>query len=517
MMPQPVFTYWARLILWALHLILLGVSVYFIPVNWDEGWTFCSARHLLMDGNYGCRYNGNFTPTRLTTSLSTVLIAYSGFALWGVSYIGGRLLFAVQAIILIWLYTRLVRTMWGKKAELVCLSCFLMLSSDTAVHPMALGAQAWGEIPALTALILGVVIIRPLLSTSGRTTGLIRFLLCTMCLVAAATTKIQFRPFITTAFLAAGALVYITRRAYLPSLLFVSAGLVTWLATPWVPTISMPHVHPLDTTGMVNLGSNLTRTIGLVTDIETRLYVAGWLMSTHGAVVLTMLASLFLKDARGMSTWLSGSSSMLPLVTFSGIVLSWFLFLSIGFDRYAAPALICAAGPIALFISTLYEQSRPQVPPIVTHSWKIPRPHVPYFVCILLLIGGLNLVGLSQSINAFRSYNDDMQRTADFLNSTVRSDHAVETYDSPLFHLLNVRYIFPPDDYHMRVLQARAGRPATPPTLSARYVALGPWSRFFKIAGSDPEGYSEIARFGSFTIYEQRAAHEPSSLSSALH
>jgi hypothetical protein len=131
-----------RIALWLMHTFVLAVAVYYCPVNWDEGWTFCTARHLLEDNHYGCRYNGELTPTRLTTGLSTVLMAYGGFRLFGVSYIAGCLLFAAQALLLLLVYTYIVRKTWGENVELICLACLLMLSGDLSVHPMFLGAQA---------------------------------------------------------------------------------------------------------------------------------------------------------------------------------------------------------------------------------------------------------------------------------------------------------------------------------------------------------------------------------------
>jgi hypothetical protein len=118
-------------------------------------------------------------------------------------------------------------------------------------------------------------------------------------------------------------------------------------------------------------------------------------------------------------------------------------------------------------------------------------------------MGVVNLVVLAKKQWMFRSSNRDLLRTAAFLNEHARSGAVVETYDSALFHLLNVPYVFPPDEYHVLFLQGRSEARAQRPEHSNQYLVLGYWSRAFEIAEEPPEGYFQLAHFGEFVIYKR--------------
>ena len=502
LLPKATF-HQLRLLFWGLHIFLLIVAVYLIPVDWDEGWTFCSARHLIQDGHYGCKYNGNFTPTRLTTSLSTVLMAAAGFGLFGVSYVAGRALFAIQALLLVFFCARLARKASGEVAELACLGYLLFVSGDQMVHPMTLGARALGEVPALLAFILGISMLQPWLLPKLSMANPLRLALSLPFLLLACCTKVQFRPFVAAACVGAGLLLLIGRSTRLLGVLILAAGVVTWFLAPYAPMISMPLKVPLDTTGMADTSGLIWKHVTLVLDPAIRVGVLKWVLVCYAWMVVLLILSPLLKDAEGRRVWESRFPSLLPLLIFSLVALLWFMTLARDWARYAAPGILCFACPAAIVIKALFAKLNQQLPRELLLPYALSRRSCIYLVVAGSLFAVFNSIELTKGMIADRSRNRQLEETAVFLNSQIRPGEKIETYDAALFHLLEAPYVYPPDDYHLLPREQRAVAREQWSPHSARFLVLGYWSRLFDIAPETPEGYHERARFGDFVILEK--------------
>lgn len=487
-----------------MHLLTLGLALYFYPVSWDEGWTFCAARHLLEDAHYGCLYNGNFTPTRLTTSMATVLMAYTGFSLLGVSYLSGRLLFALQTLLLVAILSRIARRAWGERAELMTLACLLTLSSDPKVHPLFVGAQAWGEAPALLALLVGILLLQPWVLPTLQPSNPLRFAIALPCLLLSAIIKVQFRPFIAAAFVSSGAVLLLRRTTRSFGLICILLGLATWVVATRLPTLPLPVQKPLDLTGVVDMGYWIVFRVAAVTDPRVRAWVVDWLVTHQGPLLILLLATLFLRQGDKRSLWISSAAHLSPLVAFSFVVLLWFATLATTLTRYAAPALICAAAPVALVILALLKKPSDESLSQVRLPFRVPPSLRGPLIAALLLVGISNYVDVCKSFIAFNSTNKDLSRTAAFLNAHAETGDVVETYDTNLFYLLNVPYVYPPDDYHILTPSERALARSKWPSHAARFIVLGTWSRIYPIVEGTPEGYEERVSFGEFTILERR-------------
>jgi uncharacterized membrane protein YqjE len=268
----------------------------------------------------------------------------------------------------------------------------------------------------------------------------------------------------------------------------------------------MPLTEPLDTTGMGNSADKIVSAVAIVTDPRIRMAVVEWIATTHGAILVLLLLSLFVRRSDGRSPWRDDYAALTPLLAFVFLVLGWFMALSIGFQRYAAPALICAAGPVALAIAALYGYTSSSTPSHLKGPMRVPRKYRRLFITVLLAMGAFNLLGLAKYQWKFRTSNRDLLQTATFLNERASPGTVVETYDSALFHLLNVPYLFPPDEYHVLFLQSRSEARKKSPLHSARYLVLGYWSRAFEIAQEPPDGYFKLASFGDFAVYERADA-----------
>jgi hypothetical protein len=92
-------------------------------------------------------------------------------------------------------------------------------------------------------------------------------------LLLSANTKVQFRPFIASAYVSAGALMMLIRPSRMVGFLCAAAGLITWIVASRIPNLPMPLQEPLTTTGMGNTADTIMHSVALVTDPTVRMAV----------------------------------------------------------------------------------------------------------------------------------------------------------------------------------------------------------------------------------------------------
>ncbi len=355
----------------ALNLVLLAFAIFLVPISWDEGWNFCVARTLLEHGHYGCLINGELTTARLSTGWPTVLPSALGFLASGNSYVAARALIGCQSLLAVTSLILLAEKLWNRRVAVGTSIVLLLFSGDPRMHPMLLGGQVWGEMPAILAIVLGFLMYSYSASRKGWGTSAILLILAGMFFGLALSTKIQTRPFVLCA--AIGALLwcvlsrYLTPKcppgisSYAPSsdsrttsanlramrvVIVWAMAYITWSLLEYLP---LPYISK----GMVSDGSGTQgayEVFALVTDFNTRAvniqYVAKtcWLYIVAFAILgikyayQLCTAPNFFKEPRELTV---------ALYCLSCSWFLWFLFLAVNFPRYLAPAVILGAPFIA--------------------------------------------------------------------------------------------------------------------------------------------------------------------------
>ena len=469
------------------HLCILGFGVMFIPVSWDEGWNFCVARTLVEKGYYGCLYQGQLTDARLSTGWASVLPAAAGFKLFGIGFVQGRVFIATQAFLAILALWYLARRTFGSKTALTTVLTLLFFSGDQRLHPMMLGAQAWGEMPMILYAILGYIMLARALD-AGRST-IFSLTLSSICFGLALSTKVLVQPFLALALFVPAAYA-IHRRDYRAGVRFVATLLGAWLIFKLLQHLPLPyHPDPLRTGAGT---SGFIQLLGIVLDPGVRMATAEFMLSRCWPY-LAGLAYIALLWRKHGAQALAPANNKLETVSLSILVLSaswafWFLIFSIDFPRYVASALIFGSIFTGHFLVKMthglsISETRAAWAALMEMRGNLHRKAAVITAVMLLTFQALLTPYLIYTyLSANGQANEQLIEVADYLNTQTRPDSLIETYDTQLFFLLNRPYHYPPDQFHVAALAQHSGKamPNEPYTLTdvrPDYIATGIWSR----------------------------------------
>lgn len=501
-----------RVVIWSLIVASTLLSAVYYPIHWDEGWTFCSARNLAEVGHYGCSYNGNLTATRLTTSWVTVVMAATGFKLFGVNYIAGRALFVVATLLLVFVYSRLVRRLFDEASEVICLGLILSLSPSIEGSPVLMGATAWGEVSSLLAMSIGFLLL--LTDSKGNIgTTLIRSLTALPFFIFAACIKIQSLPFLATALSLAGLLALLNRSSRRAGFLMVYVGICTWFGYKALPSAPL-HVHSdLDMTGFWSYKIDMTTIVAKVTHPTARWEALCLLVPSRTLILLPFAIFVW----RALTTTITRRNShyvaALPMVLFSLIYLLWFLILAASWERYSVLGLLIATGPAAFILANILGRSaRLSSAEISSASFgEIPnnngRYNHKFASAVVITLGVANLTYSVFELVRVSGANKTILDTVEYINTHIPETSAIETYDTSLFAFIKRPFIYPPDDYHALFVRDQTPVPSELQYPRPDYFVVGHSTRWFQLDTNRLGGYEEIMRNPLFVIFrrEQKA------------
>ena len=184
----------------------------------------------------------------------------------------------------------------------------------------------------------------------------------------------------------------------------------------------------------------------------------------------------------------------LTAVRFAYLILagSWFVWwelASLGWPRYLFPAAFLAS----IFVSAMFHEWT-QGFRISELLWNTATNliHRQTSWCDLRMVATLFLVVWSfvhtvSELNdgLFRKTNTLLFQTVEYLNTGTPSTAVIETYESELFFLLHRRYHYPPDQVHVELIRREdlnESRVINYDPLSADpdYLVVGGWCRYYK-------------------------------------
>jgi 4-amino-4-deoxy-L-arabinose transferase-like glycosyltransferase len=504
---KPDWLKWLARLGGLLGLLLAGWLAYYnlgySPATWfDEGEHFRVAKTLVQYGQYavwsadGFRYFGPTIGVGPTMLLPVAL----AFKLFGVGLVQGRIvigLYLALAAVLYWFYARRL----GQSAPFAWLALLLLLAAP-GIAFINLGRQGLGEIPASAFFLAGLLV---WLKNSERNTPTWRGWLAAGVLWGlAAITKSNYGLLLPPAL----ALAWLLNRFY------YRQARITWLAfgLPLVLTVGGLggwYVIILLFLGGGDFNTNLqllreaSGGSAFVFSIERM--TSAWKFflgpqALFGLAAPGLLYGLWLARKRTPESF----KWALPLA-FCLVWLAWFLGASIGWPRYAFPALLlCPLFTVKLLLDS----------PALLAVWlKRPAWRLKLNFLAALLLAGLIGGGMLSQVPDTLKVDDSAQQLAAYLNRNIDRQAVIETWESELGLLTDNRYHYPPPellDKAVRLKWLNGNGPALaelyqPENLTPDYLIEGKFARWNELypPGLLSSHYQLQATFGEYKLYKR--------------
>jgi 4-amino-4-deoxy-L-arabinose transferase-like glycosyltransferase len=491
------------------------------PRPWfDEGEHVRVPKTLVQYGQYavwsadGFRYFGPTIGVGPTVLLPIALI----FSQFGVGLLPARLVMAAYLLVAAALYWWVGRNLWGSK-RLAWLGLILLCSAP-GLEFIAQGRQVLGENPALVFFLGGML-------AWWRAHQQRQLLLPNVVSGTEIPLSVSGRdvPSSKWLFVAGGfwALAAITKSNY--GLLLPPALVLVWLANcfyyrqkawKWW-AFAIPLVMVVGGMGgwylvvLLFLGGgdlqsnlNLLRTASggsaFVFSPARMLSAFKYLFSPEagfGLVIPSLLYGLWL--ARRAEARKGLSLLALP-VAFCVVWLGWFTFASVGWPRYAFPALAL----VPLFMARLIWD---------VAVWLNRRRKSLGLVLATLAVVAMVIWGITPQVSDTVKVDDGAQQLAAYLNQHVDRNAVIETWESELGFLTDHRYHYPPPELLDKAVRRKWLNSNLPPLseiyqpekLQPDYLINGSfaaWSELYPPALLT-ERYQLVANFGTYSLYRR--------------
>ncbi len=442
------------------------VNLTYAPPTWfDEGSHLHVPKTLVRYGVYadisseGFRY---FGPT-IGVGPTVMLPVAAAFKLAGVGLLQARLVIvAYLALALAALYL-LARRLHGW--PVAALAALLALASRTLnVEGMPeYGRQVLGEVPGVAFLLLGLLayaaaVLRP---AAARRSSLLAGLAFGLALV----TKNQFALIVPPAL----ALLALLDWAY-----YRAGGWWVRLAPPAVAVACFGAwtLAMLTFFGPDGFAANLAKTRQaaggaiFVFDLEASARAVRYLVQVYGGLLLPGLAyGLWRARARTPQALAALAPALM-----AALWIAWFVT-SLGWPRYAFPAVVLGAIPVAGMAADLFRRLRPR------------RPLLAWLGAAYLAVA--ILAPLALTARTALSPSDAAQRMAAYLDRNVPLDAIIETWEPELGVLTDHNYHYVPTELLDPAVRHQwlGGPPVRYDGLDARppYVLIGPFGDYTAI------------------------------------
>jgi hypothetical protein len=476
-----------------LIVLLAFVNLPYAPPTWfDEGSHLHVPKTLVRHGVYADISSEGFRYYGPTIGVGpTVMLPVAGvFALFGVDLLYGRLVIVAYLLLALLALYLLARALHGRALALLALA--LALASRTRGYEgmVEYGRQVLGEVPGIAFLLLGALLWVGAVQQPARTRAL--SLGAGLCFGLALVTKNQFVLIVPPTL----ALLALLDWAY------YRAG--SW----WLRLAPLPlacacfGLWTLAQLGLLGPGGFMTNLTQMrqaaagaifVFDLDATLRAARYLAQVYGGLLIPALAyglwRCRLRTAQALCELLA---VLLPLLW-----ISWFL-ISLGWPRYAFPAVIFGALAVARLIGDAY-------------GWLWARARLRAVAWLLAAYSAAVLVlPLALTLRVVFSPDDSAQRFAAYLDAQVVQGLLVETWEPELGLLTDHLYHYPPIELLDRAVRSTWLGEAPPryDGLDARpaYVAVGPfgaWVRIYDPAVLASDYVVEFAA-GPYTLYRRQ-------------
>jgi len=491
------------------------------PLWWDEGWTLSVARNWVERGHYGQLLDGEPMPPGLAAAFPVVAPIALSFRLLGVGIGSGRLpgvLFTFGALALTY---HLANRLYNRSVAIGSLVVLLFMSNP---HPIYMGRQALGEMPALFFLLAGYALFLSALRRSP-------WLMAPAAMVwgISLATKAQVLPFWLVSLLLPLSIALLKRWWKLSAWLAIgligsgsAAWLLRWLQGMILSGLTLPGVP----------AAGLYDITAIVLHADTRRAAVGLAMAFGLPTLLGFgyAAWTLLRHLHQPTLNVDLYVARLALLSLSASWFAWYVLLSAGAERYLFPAVFTGSVFVSVLLHDLIRVARQKSFTGLSHggtqrteknsvvavsqppnkAGSLIRATVGARLAIALIALMVPLTLLVHGIAYAYGLSQSASRVAAFLNGQTASNALIETYDSELFFLLNRRYHYPPDQIHVELIRRASLHQAVPIEYDPRaadpdYLVVGPYSRQWRLY--DPAlasgSFRLIAEFPRYQVYER--------------
>jgi 4-amino-4-deoxy-L-arabinose transferase-like glycosyltransferase len=487
--------------------LLAGYHLEIYPRTWfDEGLNLLAAKILAQSGRYGLETADGFSAFSIGLSTGPTVIVPIAlvFQAFGVSLGHARLIPVAYLLLAAAGLFCVARETYGRAVGVVAVLTFASLA---ATGPLVFGREVLGEVPALAFLFWGVAAI----GIGSRLRQDRWWLAAGLLFGLAVLTKLQmavlFPAIVATAMLARIGDRNFSARPWL--LMLVATALPTgmWfgyqLATmggPWF----VQHLQELSGEASAVVSSSpLRRTPAALAELVNSGFTV-W-----GAAGLVYVWLLALKE-----DWRSSPQRLL-LPTFATLWLGWFVFLSIGWPRYAVPAVAACSLFSAKLLCDLARRYTPASEVRILNLSAIrSMTRNPVGSALLVLLTSSVLTGLvSNGLEVLRAKDTSPQDFAALVSQTVEPGALVESSEWEIDFLTNGTYHHPPSQVIVEsvgsVFMGRASllRSQYEVPSAARYLIEGPFSRLtglYTRARQSDIGYVIVTAVGEYELLRRR-------------
>ena len=500
---------WVAVMLGLLLTAMLLIEPVEAPRVWfDEGINLSVARNWSETGFYGQFKNGSpAAPDLLSTGMPVIFPIALSFRLLGVGPWQGRLPGALFVVLALGLSYYLGCRLYNQKTGLVTVAVQLLFSATNLfLHPVLLGRQALGELPALAYLLAGYAC----LSGMSRRSRLLLPLGAIFWGLGVAS-KPQFLPFVVVSLLFPLLLLALRRdRRWLLLALSLGGALCTYAFVSWLPSLfDAGQLQAGDQAQSIMTGLRTKLDLILVLDAGLRLSTLKQLLQIAPPALLGLTYAAWCYITRRDPV----DDRALVRIALWTLVVSWLLWwvaLSIGWLRYLFPALFLSG----IFVAALLHD--------LTHGFSLPtrsdrsRP----WVWVRWAVGVAIAIGLLwQAVPpTLRTIEDTYVRERDdslfglvrYLNAQTPLGSRIETFDIELFFLLNRPYHYPStevqDQLNRRSFLGKDVQISYDPLAAdPDYLVVGPQSKMWHLY--DPALKSgcfvPVLKFGIYDLYQR--------------
>jgi hypothetical protein len=486
------------IVLWGLLAFLIFYQLDTYPTPWfDEGFHLLAAEKLALSGEY------RFGPAVGPTVFYPVAAA---FRLFGIGLVQARLVMVGYLIVFLIAFYKLILRFGNQK--LAFITIFLLISSPGS-NLFYYGRQVLGEVPAATYLLLGILFWLHALDQPPSKKRWLNLGLAGVWMGLAILTKNQF-----SLFLPAWALIWLFDRFYhhqtkisdfaLPSItLFVI--IISWFL---IQRFLLTGGEKLATYNVEEWQGALQR--GILVFSPSRALDSVRYLTSQDAFYGLVLPGLFFAFFLGLQRNKNGLQySFLGIIT--GIWLTWFVILSVGWPRY----IFLPVSLSSIFIAKLfYELTDGYRFSIKQFSFRMIRDGDWDYIAIrqMTLVVFLAVIILRPLSARFTEVigkgNETPYQMAAYISDNLPEGTVLETYEPEVCFLAQIKCHFPPSEILTLAIRY-VWYGDTPPSQyykrsDSPYLLMGTYGKWCSIydANDVKQNYTLIKSLGEYDLYQ---------------
>lgn len=477
--------------------VLGFVNLEYAPRTWfDEGSHLHVPKTIVQHGVYadisseGYRYHGPTIGIGPTIMLPVALV----FKFFGIGLMQGRLVIAGYLLVALVAFYFLARQRFGRLSALLAVT--ILLASRTLNYDgmIEYGRQVLGEAPGLAFFFLGILAWLGALRASVPRRQRLLSILAGLGFGLVLITKNQFVLIIPPALALLALLDWRYYRAGSWWLRLAPPIIACACFGAWV-VVQFQFLGP--GTFFENLQQTRQSAGGAIFVFHPRSMLrAGYYIlrpDLYGSLLIPALAytlwRMRQRNAEGLIEALFGITITLWV--------GWYVLVSLGWPRYAFPAVALSALTITRLITDLFGWLR-------RTGQHIPALLVSAYVTVIIVIP------LYYSTQSVFSPNTSVQRFAAAIEARVPHDVVIETWDPELGVLTDHRYHYPPNQLLDTIVRHEwLGGP--PPTYdwqmaAPEFIAYGPFSQYAGVYSEDDldRDYRMIEHIGQYALFQRR-------------